>query len=746
MTKLAFHENEYTLAITNGNTEIHFTRDGQWQALKHKEPDFQFTRTNDNSPGNPLWQVIFRSSEGNFTVVEPSGEFSYDVEEQEDQICLKLRWDTEVDGQPLGVWVSVVLRADQDVSLWRAGVQYSGPLCVWELICPRIGQLGTIDGDGSNDFLAIPWQYGGIIPNPMECLAQGGSRAFSFDQDYGAYDNAQAIGKTDSKIAYSYPGMWALQFVAYGNPEVGGIYFAAHDPAARYKRFGFYGHAGSHEGELVMQHYPDERLTPGLDYETPYDTVIALFSGQWWNASAIHREWALEQEWCKKGPLAKRKDIPKWVLDADLWYWNWRPKKHLGSRGMPEDVVPAILELKRMMDVDMAFHWYEWDGERFNKNIPPTFPIPEGFRERLADGINKLHEAGVHAIPYINARLWNMDEPSWEEEGAQEAVCLDQDGEYADIWVKTWRAMCPYTDLWQKKVKWMCDRLMYDYDFDGIYLDQITSCFVVPCFVAQHGHPSGGGNSWYAGYRKMMELIQSDAKPRRPDAAFTSESTIDCYLDLFDANLAREANEISTRHSEQWLPIPLFHSIYHDYAITYGSVWQLTDTHPDAYCYSEALVLAGGQQLMVEGYLTSDVGTSNYQDYLQYMRRLLQARVSVRPHLLYGEWLPPVTMQVDTVDIKWSDRQPPKRDIPAVITSSWGDEDGSICLVFVNHTAETRTIRYELRCADYGIKPGSANLIEKVGEEERVLAENLPEVFEREESFAPRSPRVFIIR
>jgi hypothetical protein len=150
--------------------------------------------------------------------------------------------------------------------------------------------------------------------------------------------------------------------------------------------------------------------------------------------------------------------------------------------------------------------------------------------------------------------------------------------------------MCPYTSLWQEKVKWLCERLVYDYGFDGAYLDQITSCYVVPCFAADHGHPRGGGNTWYAGYRQMMERIQRNIKARRPDAVFTSESTIDCYLDLFDANLAREASEVSTQHSEQWLPIQLFHSVYHDYAITYGTRLQLTEKHPDAYYYGEALV------------------------------------------------------------------------------------------------------------------------------------------------------------
>ena len=113
--------------------------------------------------------------------------------------------------------------------------------------------------------------------------------------DYGFYDAEEAVGEKASKIAYSYPGMWSLQFTAFYNPKAIGLYFAAHDPQARYKRFGLYGDPGRARADMVMQHYPEERVTPGLSYSTPYDTVIGLFEGEWWEASALYRQWALQQ-------------------------------------------------------------------------------------------------------------------------------------------------------------------------------------------------------------------------------------------------------------------------------------------------------------------------------------------------------------------------------------------------------------------------------------------------------------------
>ena len=225
MPQPGFHEDERSLTLSNGNTDIQFTRDGRLVSLRHREPDFGFPIVApDGSPGGPLWQVVLRASDGKCTVVEPSGRFSYDAEPRGDSVGLRLRWNAQVDGHPLEVCVSVALGADRDASAWRAAVQYDGPLAVWEVVCPRLAQLGPIEGDGSDDLFAMPWLYGGIIPDPMDLLAQGGSRGFAFDQDYGAYDTEQAIGRADSKIAYSYPGMWAMQFMAYYNSKQGGLY------------------------------------------------------------------------------------------------------------------------------------------------------------------------------------------------------------------------------------------------------------------------------------------------------------------------------------------------------------------------------------------------------------------------------------------------------------------------------------------------------------------------------------------
>ena len=732
-----------SIVVGNARIELVFSPQGSLIGLRNREEGFAF----ELGPGrektagqSALWQVILRSTEGRSVVVEPTRP-PVSMAASEDRSSLLMEWREQVEGTEIRTLVKVAVGQESPLSHWRCEVSYSGPLSVWEVTCPCLSGLGPIVGDGSGDRLAIPWQYGGIVPNPIQCIAEGGSHAYGISMDYGFYDAEGAVGKKQSRIAYSYPGMWSMQFLAFYSAEYGGIYLGAHDPGARYKRFGLYGDRGSERADLVMQHYPDERLDPGLDYSTPYDTVVGLFKGDWWQASRLYGDWALAQEWCQRGPLAQRSDIPEWLLDTDIWYWNWRPNERLGNHGRPGDLVPAILDLRQRLGGEMAFHWYEWDGRSFNQDMPEVFPLDAADAAELLEGLERLHQGGVRAIPYINGRLWTTGHPGWKQEGAPLA-CRTPEGEVA--WYDNLEGIaqiCPYTSRWQEIVKEMCQVIVGDYGLDGAYIDQITSCYVVPCFAANHGHPRGGGNSWYLGHREMMERIQQEIQGQHPEAVSTSESTIDCYLDLFDGNLAREASEMSDAHGDQWLPIPLFHSVYHDYALTYGSVLQLTEEYPDAYYYGEALVLTGGQQLMVEGYMAWDIGTDHYAEYLSYLRKLVQAHRAARRFLLYGRWMPPVVTNVDRVQVRWSRTRPPKKGIPAVLGSAWY-LDGSLCLVFVNHTDQERTIQYRLPLGEYGLAGDGCVLYDLTEGTESPVERLAGETVERREQIAARSPRV----
>jgi hypothetical protein len=158
--------------------------------------------------------------------------------------------------------------------------------------------------------------------------------------------------------------------------------------------------------------------------------------------------------------------------------------------------------------------------------------------------------------------------------------------------------------------------------------------------------------------------------------------------------------------------IPVFHCLYHDYALSYGTVHQLGGEHPGAYTYGEALILNSGQALMVENYYKEDIGTDRFSRELEYLRRLCQARKRAHKWLTFGRWLPPVDLATDIVRVTFGPSPEDTMRVPAVLTSSWGLEDGSVCILLINHTGHPRRASYTIPTETYGLAAESVEVAE----------------------------------
>ena len=80
---------------------------------------------------------------------------------------------------------------------------------------------------------------------------------------------------------------------------------------------------------------------------------------------------------------------------------------------------------------------------------------------------------------------------------------------------------CPSTDIWHRKVIGLVDSLQHAIGVNGIYIDQIAAAAPEPCWNEAHGHPVGGGDFWYDGYRRLIGEIR--ANHLQEDRILTSE-------------------------------------------------------------------------------------------------------------------------------------------------------------------------------------------------------------------------------
>lgn len=729
------------MILDNGKIKLEFNERGNLVGLAGTEG--QVSIPIDRQIQTAPFEIELRDASGKIVKIQPDQPPRMKLKPVKNGQALVCEWTLAGPGGQLQVTGRVALADASPLSEWTLAIENQTPHALWQIAYPRVSGLTAFQGRPGPDWICEPAGMGEKTPNPVDFVNHHEKVVSNWSrQQYGCFD--VECGKAD--IAYSYPGMWTLQFLGYGHPSCGGIYFGAHDGQALYKKFGLYADGGDgRHAALVMKQYPKDRTATGGVFKSFYPAMVGVYRGDWWGAAALYREWALGQEWCRKGPTKDRADIPAWTKKLDLWYWNWQ----FISAGGPQYVVPAIKHLKEKFGAEMAFHWYGFSGyaswfEYYR--FPEVYPDNAEIREALVAGVRELHQTGVHCIPYINARLWNETSASFRKMNAMRWVAVDEHGKSADLWPDLGHTICPTERPFQRFIRRLTNQMIDKCEMDGAYLDQPSSCYAVPCFNKDHDHAPGGHDHWCRGYRQMMKAVQRDIKKRSPDNIITSESVIECYLDLFDLDLAREISSLEGHvGSPASLPIPMFHSIYHDYHLTYGTVMTFKQTEMAHFRYAEALCLVGGGQLMVSGLFDKDWTKEKFQPHLRYMEMLTRAHIAGRKWLNLGVWKPPLAIAGDRVAVPFSSVHPPKADIPAVVNGCF-ELDGELCLVFVNHTDQPRTGTFELSPAAYGLKGSSVDLWQIHPGTEIRRAQGVAGAVKQALTLAPMSAQVLVVK
>jgi hypothetical protein len=711
-------------------------------------PDGTLSAPLDAGALTEAFAIALRDGEGRVIEVVPQSAPKIEKGQTGDAGTLDLTWEVSGTWGSLTVRGHVELPSGSALSAWTLEIENRTEHAIWQVAYPRLSGLTAFAGDGGDDYVAAARGMGCLTPHPIACANRGHGKLDSVTRDeYGTL----GIGGDKNGIAYSYPGMWTMQFMPYGTRGRGGIYFAAHDGQALYKRFGMYGDgADGVHAALIMKQYPEDRTAPGADFASFYPTIVGLYRGEWWDASIVYRQWALQQIWCGKGPIKDRTDIPAWAKELDLWYWNYQ--FHAGDANHPANHLLIVDYLKRRFGCDLAFHWYGCNGENCVTGPwrgPDIYPGNATIRRTLINAVKKFHEMGVHCLPYMNPRLWNDADDDWLEMDGFKWVAVDENGKSADQWGLCGHTICPTAKPAQEIYRRMTNRMIDEIGMDGAYLDQVSSCFSTPCFSPDHDHAPGGHDHWFRGYRDWLGLLQKDAKARSADHAFTSESVIECYLDLLDLDLSREITNPSNVFGDpQTMPIPMFHSVYHDYHMTYGTVstFRPTGRVPvefEWFCCGEALALIGGGQLMVSGASKGDENRPEVQPYYDYMNTLVRARGSATRFFNLGTWRSPLDLECARVSVLVTADGAPKENIPAVLNGCF-ELDGELCIVLVNHTPTEQRLSFTLNPETYGFGPGPLRL-SVIHPKDEPVADGVTGSLRHEATLPPRSAQVMLL-
>ncbi len=627
-------ETVYTIETNTGKLTAGKTEEGAALITltpKTDSPDRPFSWIEEGPPV-PIWTItVLDADKKKQTVTALSGTANvYKISEHQ----ILLEWPKV---QPGNLKVQCTITVLHDDLVWNLSCETREPdYTLWDIVYPEIGPLAfpetahaiTTNGWGVLQKNIRNWRYSATYPSA--------SRAMPF------------IGVSDGKT---------------------GVYAGVHDRNGHPFDLFIGGRPNEKSISMGIRHDVEE-AGKATHYRLPYSITTTLFLGDWYECAQIYRHAAKRLPWGNIPPLSDRRDIPQWLLDTDLWYCGACENEETADR---------LLAFARYFDVPTSAHIYTWHEIPFDDHYPEYFPAKPGFK----NAVEKVQQAGVAVMPYINGRLWDPATDSWQEQKAETACAIDENGEkYVEIYGSKvpLSPMCPSTEIWKNTVTKLVDRLLNEYGVKAVYIDQISAAAAKRCYATNHGHPIGGGTYWIQGYRDLIERCR---RVQPAGTALTTEENADPWNDQLQAwllvNTPQALGEI----------VPIYPAVYSGRTISFGFQYIHGNDLPAKYPFrlKMARAFVFGSQL---GWVGSQVLDASNAQEAEYLKGLCKARHGSRDALQYGELLPPIAIE-GCGTVSWTEEG--KEQIqPAVLASAWLTPDSIHKISITNVADDSRTV------------------------------------------------------
>jgi hypothetical protein len=373
--------------------------------------------------------------------------------------------------------VHIVVTADttNPTTRWRISINGLGDVCPAAIHFPRIPGIA----EQKSEVLAVPYWIGEKTTQARALLANKGRRE------------------------WSYPGILSMQCITLYNENGPGVYLSADDIHARNKNFAVFGNEHNGIG-IEARHFPNSADAESGTYTLPYEMQVGLFQGDWFTVAEIYRQWALEQHWANQSRL-KNGLTPDWAKDTGFWVWN---------RDHSSGVLSPAVQMQEYLQLPVSVFWHWWHGCPYDVGFPEYLPPREG-NDAFRTALSTAQAQGLHAIVYMNQRLWGMETASWETENAAKYAVKKTDGtiqpEVYNTFTKSpCASMCMGTSFWRNTYAGLAEEAFHTLGVNGIYMDQACSSLV--CYDTEHEHAPGGGDYWMKGFQSL----ESDIRKRCP--------------------------------------------------------------------------------------------------------------------------------------------------------------------------------------------------------------------------------------
>eukprot|EP00939_MAST-03C_sp_MAST-3C-sp1_P000922 g922.t1 len=552
--------------------------------------------------------------------------------------------------------------------------------------------------------------------------------------------------------------------ISKSDDTVVSVYFGAHDRRACSKYFGMSVDTESETASFYVYAIPPNAgvALRNANFSAWPIVLSTLETTDWWDLAGVYRNFVLSDAqtgWTEQGPLAERKDVPKWLYKLTTFcnsHWQQNDVFNI-SGGDPTVVRNRVTNIAKRFDLPpgaFGVHLYEWDclGYAFGSNYtnctsevtcgfdthyPEYFPPRMGFE----DTVRVLQkDAGVRVFPYINGRIFDVATKSWKANGgiAKASAAKKVPGPFfltsredpaaesleLELYSESYGSeaefavMDPYTNYWQDVIADTVGNLTNTYGLDGVYVDQIAAAGPRPDFDPSHDHPLGGGSHWVDGYQAMLKKIRQIAGPNK---AFLTESNAEPFgagVDLFLTLVGFASGELpNVRSSRNTVIVPAFQTVYGGYFMSVGAEFFANDFAPNPdvfaaklaaqFCFGTVMgwMSLGGRdnQDPYMGLYTLMM-SNDYDPEIFYLRDLAVARrVPIASQfLIHGRAGRPFELSVNGSD--------PSTTNDALMTSAWiplsgDDSDDLLFLVMttIRRYTPVFSAKASIHLGDYGV-------------------------------------------
>jgi len=641
------------IRITYGDLEVTFGDAAHAfgvNGIKHLGFSSQFARYPTTGTSTEFWKVRFSDDAGasgsfqeltNFSSATRS--YSFDPNAGLSLFFTGLDLPGEADAVDVTVYVKPL--PESGMIGWKIDVSNSSSTyAIWNIVFPEI-PFANIDGDGPHSTLVVPWSDGRTYINPIN----GGSISSGIQEPAGQW----------------YPGGgYQMQYSAYyrklGHPyypdptRSAGVYLAIYDGApVAPKKFTYTVNAGAGKFTYACTNNPNDVSTIGVDYIMPYDHILGVFAGDWYDAAQIYRQWSTQQGWTSKGPVSSRTDMADWYKKVTAVH------RTDGENTTPVESATKALELNGMITGPMMVKWYKWGSSRDN-DYPPVLDAQPGF----ATAVSTMVDANIFPFPYVNGRMWSSYDPCWPV--VKPYAKRDPDGTIH--WASGGDSYCADmeygTSFWRNYMANICADIVQTHGVKGIYLDEMGKVPEYGDYDPNHGIPLGINESSVAFEHQGMEEMVAAVHAIDPDVMFWGEGCAEFAMDVLHGKLISYT-------LYKGFTTPPFAAVYHDY-------WSYTGRNTSTEMEIGWLFTIGAQIGRLWPSITDDPVI------IDYLAGITELRSIASKYLIFGKMMRPPLIDATELPELSQEVKGNMVYLPAIMASAWKSPYGQLGLAVTN--------------------------------------------------------------